>query len=123
MPGTKHDDGKIRWDLMPFDALDQVALVLTLGAAKYGDRNWEDDALSRDRLVASAFRHLSAHQQGDWLDQEWQTLHLAHAATASLMALAKHLRVNPTFESQLTPTETDEIKEACARARANRPAD
>lgn len=34
-PAVKHDADKARWDLLPFDALDEVALVLKYGAQKY----------------------------------------------------------------------------------------
>jgi hypothetical protein len=33
--GVKHDGDKPRWDLLPFDALDEVAGVLRYGAKKY----------------------------------------------------------------------------------------
>lgn len=85
--GKKYDSGKNRLDLIPFDALDEVGHVLTYGAGKYGDRNWElgvDEA----RLMAAALRHISAHMQGNPLDDESGERHLAHAATNLLMAIA-----------------------------------
>ena len=39
--GVKHDSGKLRMDLVPPEAIKAMADVLTSGAAKYGDRNWE----------------------------------------------------------------------------------
>jgi hypothetical protein len=33
--GTKNDQGKPRWDLFPFDAAEQIVLVLNFGANKY----------------------------------------------------------------------------------------
>lgn len=41
MGGVKHDDGKTRYDLIPPEAMDAVAQVLTYDAGKYCDRNWE----------------------------------------------------------------------------------
>ncbi len=92
--GTKYDDGKIRWDLLPFASLDSVADVMTYGAGKYGDRNWEDDGLSAERLEAALGRHYSLHMQGEALDKESGRPHLAHVATCALMALWKRGKRN-----------------------------
>jgi len=66
--GMKRDtqDGKPRFDLLlsaslPYgdQFLTRLAELLTRGAEKYGDRNWElaDSLEELDRFVASAFRH------------------------------------------------------------------
>lgn len=93
-PGVKKDEGKPRFDLIPWDAVEQVARVMTLGAAKYGDRNWEN-GLSHGRLLAAAFRHLTAywlHKEEADLDPEFKTHHLANAACCVLMLLSSILR-------------------------------
>ena len=90
--GTKFDNGKKRWDLLPFGSIDAVASVLTFGAGKYGDRNWEDNALTPQRIEAALGRHYSAHMQGEYDDQESGLPHLAHVACCALMALAKYER-------------------------------
>ena len=85
----KFDNQKNRWDLMPFRALDLVARIMTYGAQKYGDRNWES-GLSEEfatRQLAAAFRHLQSHMIGVKFDAESGLPHLAHAATDVLMAL------------------------------------
>ncbi len=41
MAGVKHDQDKTRYELLPAEFLDGVAQVLTFGAKKYADRNWE----------------------------------------------------------------------------------
>ena len=33
--------GKLRYDLLPADALERLVGVYTIGAEKYDDRNWE----------------------------------------------------------------------------------
>ena len=38
--GRKDDDGKLRYDLIPPLALEEVVRVLTFGAEKYGPNNW-----------------------------------------------------------------------------------
>jgi hypothetical protein len=67
--GKKFDDGKLRWDLLPLDAVEGVVEVLTKGAAKYGDRNWEEGLLF-NRCYAAAMRHIKAWwQDGVELDE------------------------------------------------------
>jgi len=38
--GTKYDEDKPRWDLLPFTEVEKVVKVLTMGAKKYADGNW-----------------------------------------------------------------------------------
>lgn len=95
MPGIKHDQHKVRMDLLPPDALWAVAEVLTFGAGKYGDRNWEQ-GMEHGRLLAALERHKNAHERGEDYDEETKLLHLAHAACCSLMVLALFLRGDGT---------------------------
>lgn len=86
--GVKFDDGKLRWDLLPYPALSEVTSVFTYGAKKYGDRNWEK-GIARNRLFAACMRHLVAYLENpEWpVDEESGELHLAHAAANLLMCL------------------------------------
>lgn len=88
---VKHDQAKARWDLLPFDAVDSVAVVLTYGAAKYSSRNWEL-GMAWGRLLAAALRHLTLWARGQDKDEESGLPHLAHAACCVLMLLALTLR-------------------------------
>lgn len=56
---VKFDGGKARWDLIPMDALEQLAILYTVGALKYADRNWEK-GFRWGRTVAAMFRHFTA---------------------------------------------------------------
>lgn len=89
--GRKDDGEKPRWDLLPFDALDEVAIVLKYGAKKYEARNWEK-GMAWGRLLAAAFRHLSAWALGRGVDEESGLPHLSHAACCVLMLLALEKR-------------------------------
>lgn len=51
--GVKNDTGKVRMDLLPVDALTEVAEVLTQGATQYGARNWAK-VIMFSRLYAAA---------------------------------------------------------------------
>lgn len=89
--GVKFDDGKLRFDLIPPDAMAVVAAVLTYGALKYDDRNWEL-GMDRARLRAARARHENARALGQATDPETGLPHLAHEAACTLMELALHLR-------------------------------
>ena len=86
-PGRKDDDGKVRVDLLPAGALGAVARVLTFGANKYGDNNWQN-VMPRSRYYGAALRHLFARARGEVLDRESGLPHLAHAACCVLFLLS-----------------------------------
>jgi Domain of unknown function (DUF5664) len=83
---VKADDGKVRADLLPADALLHVAEVLTLGAAKYGADNWRkvDDVI---RYKAALMRHVLQYLSGQAVDAESGKSHLAHVACNALFLL------------------------------------
>ena len=87
MTGIKHDAGKARYDLIPWDVMDDVAHVITHGAEKYGPDNWMH--VEPHRYLAAAFRHLVARAQGEVLDTETGRPHTAHAI-ACLLFLGWH---------------------------------
>lgn len=89
--GVKHDSSKVRTDLLPPDALWAVSEVMTDGAAKYGDRNWER-GMAWGRLLGASLRHLFAWAMGENLDRETGRPHLAHAACCVLFLLSYQLR-------------------------------
>jgi hypothetical protein len=87
--GIKHDQHKRRWDLVPFEALDQIVDVMTFGAHKYEDNNWKLLDQLEDRCFAAAMRHLSAFKQGELFDPETGISHIAHACTNLIFILWK----------------------------------
>lgn len=99
--GVKYDGEKNRWDLFPYDVLDEVAGVLTDGAKKYRDRNWEV-GMRWGRPFAATHRHTSAWNQRDprhvivrdgiTLDRESGRPALAHAICELMFLLAYELR-------------------------------
>lgn len=62
--GRKDDSGKPRYDLIPPMPLDELAKVYTMGAAKYGDRNWER-GMQFGRVFAALMRHAWAWWRGE----------------------------------------------------------
>lgn len=91
--GIKYDEHKPRWDLLPYDALQEIAKVMTYGAIKYEPRNWEK-GMSWSRVFASMQRHLSAWFHGNDVDYESKMSHLAHAACGIMYLLAFECREN-----------------------------
>ena len=64
--GAKGDDdtGKTRWDLIPIEAEERIAIVFTKGAEKYGDENWRK-GIDPNKLYEKALRHLKTWKKGD----------------------------------------------------------
>ena len=85
--GQKHDAEKPRMDLLPFEALEEVAKVLTFGAEKYADNNWQKVDCAEARYTAALLRHLVAIRRGEKRDAESGLLHAAHMATNALFLL------------------------------------
>lgn len=56
-------EGKGRFDLLPFEALQQVAMIFETGAKKYAERNWEK-GIPTNRYADSAMRHLHKYVAG-----------------------------------------------------------
>ena len=77
--GLKYDEGKLRWDLLPIDCVEDVVKILTFGAEKYTDNSWQEVENGKDRYFAALMRHLSASRQGELKDEESNLSHLAHA--------------------------------------------
>lgn len=58
------NEGKIRWDLLPVEALKRVAEHYTKGAVKYGDNNWRK-GITTERFIESACRHWAQYRLGE----------------------------------------------------------
>lgn len=88
---SKHDGGKTRLDLLPFDALSEVADVLAFGARKYAAHNWAL-GMQWSRLIGAALRHIFAWAMGQDKDPETGLSHLAHAGCCILFLIAYQRR-------------------------------
>lgn len=78
---------KIRYDLLPFEPLEDIARVLAFGASKYGENNWKRGA-RWGRYFAALLRHLTAWWRGQDLDPETNLPHLAHAGCCLLFLMS-----------------------------------
>jgi 5'(3')-deoxyribonucleotidase len=77
--GLRFNTGKTRYDLVHPWAHEQMAKVLTKGAEKYAERNWER-GMAWSNVLASLERHLQAIKKGEDFDPETGLLHAAHIA-------------------------------------------
>jgi len=78
-PGKKYDEGKLRWDLLPLEPIEDIVRILTMGTSKYGDDNWQRLENGVERYYAAMMRHITAWRKGEELDKESGLPHLHHA--------------------------------------------
>lgn len=91
--GTRENQNKPRHDLISPIAMNDLALVLTHGASKYSDRNWEDGLEWSKGIIGSLKRHLAAFEMGIDNDEETGYPHTAHIiANAHFLAHMFHAR-------------------------------
>lgn len=65
--GLRHDNGKLRYDLEPEFARREYMKVMTFGANKYADRNWEKGMLW-SKVIGPMKRHMAALLAGEDYD-------------------------------------------------------
>lgn len=91
--GLRFNEGKLRYDLLPRFALKQVAAVLTKGAEKYAERNWER-GMRWSKVIASMSRHQADFESGEDFDPEDGMYHAAKIATNALF-LVEYYKTHP----------------------------
>lgn len=75
--GMRFNQGKLRYDLVQPYAHEQMVKILTKGADKYAERNWEK-GMKWSNVISSLKRHLAAIERGEDFDKETGELHAAH---------------------------------------------
>jgi hypothetical protein len=68
--GRKFDTDKLRYDLVPMSAFDEIVKRFTHGAKKYAPGNWQKVEDAAERYGAALMRHYSAYRQGERDDPE-----------------------------------------------------
>lgn len=89
--GLRYNEGKCRVELIPPEWPWSLGMVLTRGAIKYADRNWER-GMSWAYMLGSTMRHLFKFCIGERYDKESGNHHLAHAAWNCLGMMSYDLR-------------------------------
>jgi hypothetical protein len=91
--GKRDNQGKVRVDLLPPFALEQMAKVFTFGATKYEPHNWKK-GMAWSKVLASLKRHLLAFESGEDYDKETGLLHSAHIM-ANASFLTEYYKIYP----------------------------
>lgn len=101
--GVKHDEDKLRFDLIPVRPMELVAQVFTIGAKKYADRNWEK-GMKFHRIWGALLRHGFAWWRGEKYDPQDGQHHLASVAWCAL-ALMELEETKPEYDDR--PIKSD----------------
>ena len=88
----RYNTGKPRFDLLPWDALEQVCAVYNYGCVKYSARNWEKGLKWNEGTGASLQRHYAKWASGEDVDPESGLHHDLHMAFNILAIIAYRLR-------------------------------
>lgn len=99
--GRKLDNGKPPMSLLDRYALEQIAMVLKFGAAKYERDNWRK-GIAYSRLTDAALRHLFAFIDGEDNDPESNISHIAHAGCCILFLL-RMIKDRPDLDDRHRP--------------------
>lgn len=99
--GLKFDEGKLPWNLMPPESIEQILEILDFGSKKYAAWNWAK-GISYSRLFAATMRHMWAWYRGEENDPETSKSHLAHASCCIVFLLyfTKHRQDYKDFDDR-----------------------
>ena len=98
----KQDIGKLQFDLLPVDALEELIKVYMMGANKYAPHSWEK-GMKMSRIYAALLRHLFAWCGGENKDSESGLSHLTHVAWNALALLTYVKRGLTEFDDRPKP--------------------
>ncbi len=91
---AKKDEGKLRYELLPADALEELVKTYCVGATKYpkGDYSTWSDGMKWSRVFGALMRHSWKWWRGERYDPVDGQSHLAAMAWNALTLLAYELR-------------------------------
>lgn len=89
-----------RFDLVPFEAVAEIAEIYDFGSKKYADHNWRK-GYNWGLSFAALQRHLALFWEGEDYDEESGLNHLAHAGWHCL-ALLTFYREHPELDDRFT---------------------
>lgn len=95
----KNDLCKPMMNLLPFESLEAVAMVLNHGAKTYGENTWQKVENAKERYEAALLRHLTAYKKGEKTDKESGLNHMAHLACNALFMLWFEIQENKGSEN------------------------
>ena len=75
--GERFNEGKLKWSLVSWRALEPMVQVLMFGAKKYAPNNWKKGVLYTE-TCESLQRHMNAFLEGEDNDKESKITHVGH---------------------------------------------
>lgn len=87
----RKDDGKLRFDLLPPEAVEALVALYTRGAQKYTPRGWEE-GMAWSRCLGSLMRHLWKWIRGEDYDAETGAHHMIAVAWNAFALYTYHVR-------------------------------
>lgn len=87
--GAKDDimDGKLRWDLLPMEEIEDIVRLYTRGAEKYTPNGWKEVENGFERYRAALMRHMMSYIKEERYDQETGINHLVAVAWNAIAML------------------------------------
>ena len=86
--GTKYDQGKVQYTLVPPYALQEIARNLTAGLDKYKERNnWQKVPNAEQRYMDALMRHFEAIRRGELYDTDSSVPNMPHMAAVAVNAM------------------------------------
>lgn len=79
-------DGKLRWELLQLDLIEELVKVYDKGAQKYAPGSWKEVEDGYNRYKGALLRHLCKSEVED-IDEETDCYHLAQVAWNALTML------------------------------------
>lgn len=93
--GQRFNNGKPRWALVDFQALEPMVRVLEYGCKKYDADNWKKGLYTRG-ITESMLRHTFALLRGELNDEESGLPHIGHIM-ANAMFISHMIEQKPNF--------------------------
>lgn len=102
LPGTKYDNDKLQYSLVPAYALQEIARNLTIGLKKYKERdNWKKVPEAKQRYLDALYRHLEAHRRGEIFDPDSSVQDMPHLAAVAVNAMfLLEFMLNPELKKE-----------------------
>lgn len=97
MSANRFNIGKLRWDLIDWESVEEMLKVLESGAIKYDQNNWKK-GLHREETLESTQRHLIELFKKRELDSESTLHHMGHIMCNAMFYLYHHR--NNSFTKQ-----------------------
>jgi len=107
--GIKHDQGKLRYELVKPEMLEQLAKALHGGAEKYGDENYK--YVDNQRYIGALMRHLQAYRKGELADKDSGLHPMAHVMACAAIILQKDMESRNNMMDVLDSILEEQIKD------------